>query len=111
MIVGPEHVGEFVKGRKGTTPIFVLNIGAVDFWGLLNGDGYSFPRNLDWELVKNKEKVAPALVIHSSGKLFQTGTFYSSEKEAREAWVRFGEYGVIWPAPVPDKDGFYEVPK
>lgn len=113
MRIGLEHIGKEVK--RFDIPVRVNYVGnGDDFMGTCRGSEHPFPKESAWELVEEKKKKwAPALVNSSaSGFWFVSSAFYSSEERAKESWQKWGDNPtVIWPAPLPDKDGFYDIPE
>jgi len=87
----------------------VLYVGKAFFFGeAIDGTQGTFylDNNSKWELVEEKKKYAPALIKNRVNSRWITNSLYESLQEAQEDYSRSL---VIWPAPLPNKDGYYEL--
>jgi len=109
MLITKDMVGNKVTYKTSNKWwVEILYVGKTSFFGEDESgiQGLFYSDDCKWELVEEKVSYAPALWKDYSGQLYITGDLYSSEKEAKKA---FKEELIMWPAPLPNSKGFYEI--
>ena len=111
MKIDKSMVGKKVRLHWQATErwVEVLYVGEINFFGINEtGEETTYvktDKDIKWELVEEKKLYAPVLYKGIGGDWCLSGPLFKNKQDAQS----YFKLKVIWPAPLPDKDGYYEL--
>jgi len=114
MNITKDTVGKKVKRPESADQFRITALGNYSFLARkvhfnYESTEYLYDNDGTWELVKEKKLLAPCLVQpRIKGPWGLSQRIFENKQEAEQYEPTANN--VIWPAPLPNKDGYYEIP-